>query len=52
MTHPVRKIANNNSRSGGEKNPPSGKIEDSHKLHVRKKIKKNDARGRVQPHRK
>jgi hypothetical protein len=34
----VRKIANNSS-SGGEKNAPSGKIENSHKFPIRKKRK-------------
>jgi hypothetical protein len=38
-THPVRNIVNSSSSGGGEKNPPHGKIEDSHKLLVRKKRK-------------
>jgi hypothetical protein len=34
--HPSRKVINNNS-GRGEKNPPSGKIESSYKLPLRKK---------------
>jgi hypothetical protein len=37
--HLVRKIYKNNSSSGGEKNHPLEKIENSHKLSVRKKRK-------------
>jgi hypothetical protein len=37
--HPVKKFVNNSSSGGGDKNPPSGKIESSHKLPVRKKRK-------------
>jgi hypothetical protein len=39
MTHPVKNIANSISSGGGEKNPPSEKIENSHKFPVRKKRK-------------
>jgi hypothetical protein len=39
MTHPVKKVVNSSSIRGGEKNPPRGKIESSHKLLVRKKMK-------------
>jgi hypothetical protein len=38
-THPTRKFTNNSSRGRGEKNPPPGKIESSHKLTLRKKRK-------------
>jgi hypothetical protein len=38
-TYPVKKSVNNSSSGGGDKNPPSGKIESSHKLPVRKKRK-------------
>ena len=37
--HPTRKFTNISSSSEGEKNLPSGKIESSHKLHLRKKRK-------------
>jgi hypothetical protein len=40
MAHPVRNIANSSSSGGGEKNPPFGKIENSHKFPVRNKGKK------------
>jgi hypothetical protein len=39
MAHPVRKVVNISSSGGGEKNPPPGKIENSHNLLVRKKMK-------------
>jgi hypothetical protein len=39
MAHPIRNIANSRSSGRGEKNPPFGKIENSHKMHVRKKRK-------------
>jgi hypothetical protein len=40
LAHPVRNISNTSSSSGGEKNTPSGKLENSHKFPVRKKRKK------------
>jgi hypothetical protein len=39
VTHPYRKVINNSSGDGGEKNPPPGKKEIWHKLPLRKKIK-------------
>jgi hypothetical protein len=39
MPCPVKKFVNNSSSGRGDKNPPSEKIESSHKLHVRKKRK-------------
>jgi hypothetical protein len=39
MAYPTRKVTNSSSSDGGEKNPPSGKIEISHKLPLRKKRK-------------
>jgi hypothetical protein len=39
MAHPSRKVINNSSGEGGEKNPPLGKNESSHKLPLRKKRK-------------
>jgi hypothetical protein len=39
VAHPTRKLTNTSSSSEGEKNPPSGKIESSHKLPLRKKRK-------------
>jgi hypothetical protein len=39
MAHPTRKVTNSSSGRGGEKNPPPGKIESSHKLPLRKKRK-------------
>jgi hypothetical protein len=38
-THPYKKVINNSSCRGGDKNPPLGKIERSHKLPLRKKRK-------------
>jgi len=35
--HPTGKFTNNSSSRGGEKNPPLGKIESSHKIPLRKK---------------
>jgi hypothetical protein len=40
MAHPVKKVVNSSSSGEGEKNPPPGKIESSHKLPVGKKRKK------------
>jgi hypothetical protein len=37
--HPSRKVINNSSGDIGENNPPSRKIESSHKLPLRKKRK-------------
>jgi hypothetical protein len=37
--HPVKKVVNNSSSGGGEKNPSPGKIESSHKISMRKKRK-------------
>jgi hypothetical protein len=37
--HPSKKLINSNSGGGGDKNPPLGKIESSHKLPLRKKRK-------------
>jgi hypothetical protein len=39
MTYPSKKVTHSSSRGGGDKNPPSRKIESSHKLHLRKKRK-------------
>jgi hypothetical protein len=39
MAHPSKKVINNSPGGGGDKNPPSGKIEISHKLPLRKKRK-------------
>jgi hypothetical protein len=39
VAHSVKKFVNNSSSGGGDKNPPSGKIGISNKLHVRKKRK-------------
>jgi hypothetical protein len=39
MTHPSKKETHNSSNGGGDKNPPPGKIDSSHKLPVRKKRK-------------
>ena len=39
MVHPIKNIVNSSSSGGGEKNLPTGKIENSHKLPVRKKRK-------------
>jgi hypothetical protein len=39
VAYTVKKYVNNISSGGGDKNPPSRKIECSHKLPVRKKIK-------------
>jgi hypothetical protein len=39
MTHPSKKATQNSSNAGGDKNPPRGKIDSSHKLPVRKKRK-------------
>jgi hypothetical protein len=39
VNHPSRKVINNSSGGGGDKNPPMGKIEISHKIPLRKKIK-------------
>jgi ribosomal protein S3AE len=38
MAPPIINIANNSSSGGGEKNPPPEKIENSHKLPMRKKM--------------
>jgi len=38
-THPNTKETHNSSNGGGDKNPPLGKIDSSHKLPVRKKRK-------------
>jgi hypothetical protein len=38
-THPSKKETQNSSNGGGDKNPPRGKIDSSHKLPVRKKRK-------------
>jgi hypothetical protein len=38
-THQIKKVNHSSSGEGGDKNPPSGKIEISHKLPLRKKIK-------------
>jgi hypothetical protein len=37
--HPSKKATQNSSNEGGDKNPPRGKIDSSHKLPVRKKRK-------------
>jgi hypothetical protein len=37
VAHPSRKVTNNSSGGRGDKNPPPGKIESSHKLPLRKK---------------
>jgi hypothetical protein len=37
MAHPSRKVTNISSGREGEKKPPPGKIESSHKLPLRKK---------------
>jgi hypothetical protein len=39
MTHQIKKVTHSSSGGGGDKNPPSGKIESSHKLPLRKKRK-------------
>jgi hypothetical protein len=39
VTHPYKKVTNNSSGGGGDKNPPLGKIESSHKIPLRKKMK-------------
>jgi hypothetical protein len=39
MAHPVKKVFNSSSSGGGEKNLLPGKIESSHKLPMRKKMK-------------
>jgi hypothetical protein len=39
MNHPSRKFTNSSSGGEGEKNPPLGKIESSHKIPLRKKRK-------------
>jgi hypothetical protein len=39
MAHPGKKETHNSSNEGGDKNPPLGKIDSSHKLLVRKKRK-------------
>jgi hypothetical protein len=39
MTQASKKETHNYSNGGGDKNPPRGKIDSSHKLHVRKKRK-------------
>jgi hypothetical protein len=39
MAHPSKKETHNSSNRGGDKNPPHGKIDSSHKLPVRKKRK-------------
>jgi hypothetical protein len=39
IAHPIKKFVDSISSGGGEKNPPPGKIESSHKLPVRKKRK-------------
>jgi hypothetical protein len=38
-THPIMKYIKNSSRGGGDKNPPSVKIESSHKFPLRNKRK-------------
>jgi hypothetical protein len=37
VTHPSKRVINSSSGEGGDKNPPPGKIEISHKLPLRKK---------------
>jgi hypothetical protein len=37
--HQIKKVTHNSSGGGGDKNPPSGKTESSHKVPLRKKIK-------------
>jgi hypothetical protein len=37
--HPYKKVSNSSPGRGGDKNPPPGKIESSHKLPLRKKRK-------------
>jgi hypothetical protein len=39
MAYQSKKLNHNSSGRGGDKNPPSGKIESSHKLPLRKKRK-------------
>jgi hypothetical protein len=39
MAHKIKKVTHNSSGGGGDKNPPSVKIEISHKLPLRKKRK-------------
>jgi hypothetical protein len=39
MTHQIKKVTHSSLGRGGDKNPPSGKIESSHKLPLRKKRK-------------
>jgi hypothetical protein len=39
VDHPSRKVINNSLGGGGDKNPPLGKIESSHKISMRKKRK-------------
>ena len=39
MAHKIKKVTHGSSGGGGDKNPPSGKIEISHKLPLRKKRK-------------
>jgi hypothetical protein len=39
ITHQIKKVTHNSSGRGGDKNPPLGKNESSHKLPLRKKIK-------------
>jgi hypothetical protein len=39
MAHPTKKITNNSSSDGGEKNPPPRKIKISHKIPLRRKRK-------------
>jgi hypothetical protein len=39
MTHPSKKATQKSSNGGGDKNPPRGKIDSSHKLPVTKKRK-------------
>jgi hypothetical protein len=40
MAYPSKKVTQSYSSRGGDKNPPSCKIESSHKLPARKKLKK------------
>jgi hypothetical protein len=40
MTHQIKKVTHSSLGGGGDKNPPLGKIESSHKLPLRNKRKK------------
>jgi hypothetical protein len=39
MTQQIKKVTHSSSSRGGDNNPPLGRIESSHKLPLRKKIK-------------